>query len=568
MRRLFLRFEVIVVIVVAACLAALAAASEPAARPELELTAGPGDTLTLANSKEAGAILSLGGMRPGDSVTDTVTLGNTGTIPGDLTLSTSNLVDTPGPGGGALSGKLDLRVRDTTIIGSPVTVYNGKIGTVTPVDLGSLAAGGSRVYEFRVSFPDAGPGAENAHQGSSMSIRFDWTAFNPDDGGDTDPPQTTINTAPPTVTSSSDATFAFSADEAGSTFECALDGGTYAACTTPMGYSGLAAGAHSFSVRATDTAANADPTPATHAWTIDATAPGKPAGFSGGNENGRLVLEWQAATDNVAVGAYLVYANGALLATLGASATSVDVGPYRLSDGRRFQVAARDTAGNVGKKTRTLVVVPKLATLSVSDARARLTARGLKAGVTKYAYSSSVESGRVIRAARSGVVPKGTPVGLTVSRGTAPTTPSSNPTPLPPPPTYTPPPYTPPTPFSPPPTPPTASPLGSTPIPNAQPTPESSSTPPPGGEGSPDPETVQPESFSPADEEASGLRRLLGLGLLGGAFAAAGAIALRARGTRLKPPVPEDALVEPLLFWDQRLLQTVTSTVRRLTGRA
>jgi hypothetical protein len=568
MRRLFLRFEVIIVVVVAACLGVLSASSHAVARPELELTAGPGDTLTLVNSKEAAAILALGSMRPGDSITDTLVLGNTGTIPGDLTLSTSNLVDAPGPGGGALSGELDLRVRDTTIIGSPVTVYNGKIGAVTPVDLGSLAAGAARVYEFRVSFPNAGPGAENAHQGSSMSIQFDWTAFNPDNGGDTDPPRTTINTAPPTLTSSSDATFAFSADEAGSTFECSLDGGTYAACTTPTAYSGLAAGAHSFSVRAIDAAANADQTPASHTWTIDATVPSKPSGFSGGNENGRLVLEWQAASDNVAVGAYLVYSNGALLQTLGASARSVHVGAYRVSDGRRFQVAARDTAGNVGKKTRMLVIVPKVAKLTVSDARGRLAARGLKAGVTKYAYSSSVESGRVIRAARSGVVPKGTPVGLTVSRGTAPTTPSSTSLPLPPPPIYTPPPtYTPQTPFSPPPAPPTTPP-GSTPAPNAQPTPESSSTPPPGAEGSPDPDTVQPESFSRADEEASGLQRLLGLGLLGGAFAAAGAVALRARGSRLKPPVREDALVEPLLFWDERLLQTVTSTVRRLTGRA
>jgi PASTA domain len=414
-----------------------------------------------------------------------------------------------------------------------------------------------------VSFPDAGPGAENAYQGSSMSIQFDWTAFNPDSSGDTDPPQSTINTAPPTITASSDATFAFSADEAGSTFECALDGGAYAACAPPTSYSGLAAGAHSFSVRATDAAANTDPTPASHAWTIDATVPSKPSGFSGGKEKGRLVLEWKAASDNVAVGAYLVYANGTLLRTLGASARSVDVGPYRTSDGRRFQVATRDTAGNVGKKTRTLVIVPKLATLAVSDARARLAARGLKAGVTKYAYSSSVESGRVIRAARSGVVPKGTPVGLTVSRGTAPTTPSSTPTPFPPPPTYTPP-----TPFSPPPAAPTTTPPpGSAPTPTAQPTPDPSSTPPPGAEG-PDPDAVQPESFSPSDEEASGLRRLLGLGLLGGAFAAAGAVALRARGSRLKQPAREDALVEPLLFWDQRLLQTVTSTVRRLTGRA
>src|SRR5688500_1405939 len=176
MRRLFLRFEVIIVLVVAACLAVLSASSRAVERPELDLTAGPGDTLTLANSKEGSAILSLGGMRPGDSVTDTVTLANTGTIPGDLTLSSSNLVDTPGAGGGALSGELDLRVRDITNAGSPVTVYDAKIGALGPTALGALAAGASRVYEFRVSFPDAGPGAENAYQGSSMSIQFDWTA--------------------------------------------------------------------------------------------------------------------------------------------------------------------------------------------------------------------------------------------------------------------------------------------------------------------------------------------------------------------------------------------------------
>src|SRR5688500_6968856 len=166
MRRLFLRFEVIIVLVVAACLAVLSASSRAVERPELQLTAGPGDTLTLSNSKEGSAILSLGGMRPGDSVTDTVTLGHTGTIPGDLTLETSNLVDNPGAGGGALSGELDLLIRDVTNAGSPSTVYDGKITDLSPVALGSLAAGSSRVYEFTVSFPDAGPGAENAYQGS------------------------------------------------------------------------------------------------------------------------------------------------------------------------------------------------------------------------------------------------------------------------------------------------------------------------------------------------------------------------------------------------------------------
>jgi hypothetical protein len=248
--------------------------------------------------------------------------------------------------------------------------------------------------------------------------------------------------------------------------------------------------------------------------------------------------------------------------TVGATARSAGMGKYRATDTRSFQVAARDTAGNIGAKTRRLVLVPKVKKLTLGDATARLTARGLKRGALSYSYSDSIASGHVIRGMISGLVAKGTAVGLRISRGGEPRTP----TPLTPPPTYggTPPPsiYTPPslpTGTGAPPTypPPTTAPSPTTPSPEAN----GSASP------SPDPETVEPESFSPDDEEASGLRRLLGLSLLGGAFLAAGAMALRARRPRVKPSVQDDALVEPLLFWDQRLLQTVTSTVRRLTGR-
>ena len=177
MRRLFRRLEVLAVVVVAICLAVLSGGQQPS-RAQLQLASGPGGSLTLSNDKEGAAVLSLGGMRPGDSVTDTVTLGNTGTLDGDLSLATSNLVDTPGSGGGMLSGELDLRIRDVTVPASPVVVYNGKIDALTPVALGTLAAGATRVYEFRVLFPDAGPGAENAYQGSAVSVQFDWSAFN------------------------------------------------------------------------------------------------------------------------------------------------------------------------------------------------------------------------------------------------------------------------------------------------------------------------------------------------------------------------------------------------------
>ena len=49
-------------------------------------------------------------------------------------------------------------------------------------------------YEFRVVFPDAGPGAENAFQGSAVSVQFDWTAIN--NAADLDPPETTITSGP------------------------------------------------------------------------------------------------------------------------------------------------------------------------------------------------------------------------------------------------------------------------------------------------------------------------------------------------------------------------------------
>ncbi len=87
---------------------------------------------------------------------------------------------------------------------------------------------------------------------------------------DAAPPDTTIDAGPAATTSDTGASFAFSSNEAGVTWECALDGGGFAACTSPAAYSGLAAGTHTFSVRATDAAGNVDQTPASYAWTIEA----------------------------------------------------------------------------------------------------------------------------------------------------------------------------------------------------------------------------------------------------------------------------------------------------------
>lgn len=106
-------------------------------------------------------------------------------------------------------------------------------------------------------------------------------------GADTTPPETTIDSGPSGTTGSTAATFAFSSSEAGSTFACSIDGGATVPCNSPVTFSGLAAGTHMFSVRATDGAGNADATPAERAWTVEPTA----ALFADGFESGDL-LAW------------------------------------------------------------------------------------------------------------------------------------------------------------------------------------------------------------------------------------------------------------------------------------
>lgn len=85
---------------------------------------------------------------------------------------------------------------------------------------------------------------------------------------DTIAPNTTITSAAPTGTASP--SFTFTSSETGSTFECSMDSTTaFSACTSPKAYSGLAAGAHTFYVRARDAAGNIDTTPAQQGFTVN-----------------------------------------------------------------------------------------------------------------------------------------------------------------------------------------------------------------------------------------------------------------------------------------------------------
>jgi hypothetical protein len=89
---------------------------------------------------------------------------------------------------------------------------------------------------------------------------------------DTVAPQTAIDSGPSGPTASADADFVFSADE-GASFQCSVDGAPFAPCSSPVSLTGLAQGAHTFEVRATDLAGNADSTAASQSWTVDTVAP-------------------------------------------------------------------------------------------------------------------------------------------------------------------------------------------------------------------------------------------------------------------------------------------------------
>lgn len=213
---------------------------------------------------------SYSGLAEGDhtfSVRSTDTAGNTSNTPSktwhvDLTAPVLTLSGTPLSVTNQVVSTFAFSAVDSgggTVQGFSCSMDGGSFASCTSPFLTTVGAGS---HSFAVKTLDT---VGNA----SAAQTYSWIV-------DTTGPTTTISSKPATLTNSAAASFSFAATDTGGSsvagYECSLDGGGYASCTSPSTYSSLTAGGHAFSVRATDAAGNIG-TIANYSWTIDFTTP-------------------------------------------------------------------------------------------------------------------------------------------------------------------------------------------------------------------------------------------------------------------------------------------------------
>jgi hypothetical protein len=279
-----------------------------------------------------------------------------GLAEGAHTFQVKALADTAGNAGAAASygWTIDTTAPVTTIATKPAsttasttgaftfTASESVTGFVCQIDGGAFTsctsgesytglAEGAHTFAVKAVFDDAG----NAGTAASYGWAVDLTA-----------PDTAITAQPATTSNDTSPSFSFSSADTGATFQCRTDGGTWSACTSPKGLTGLTDGSHTFEVRATDAVGNVDATPATRTWTVDTAAPtvsitgtpGNPTNATGAtfafnaSESGST---FECALDSGSFSA----------CSTGEAYTALAQGSHT------FHVRARDAATNLGAET-------------------------------------------------------------------------------------------------------------------------------------------------------------------------------------------------------------------------
>ncbi|WP_211349328.1 PKD domain-containing protein [Nocardioides litoris] len=114
---------------------------------------------------------------------------------------------------------------------------------------------------------------EGEHPSATATVRVVVTEGDEPETPDTQAPDTRVVAGPSGVTRSRNATFRLGSTEAGSTFECSLDGAAYRPCAATLTYRDLRDGSYRLLVRAVDAAGNKDATPVVRTWRVDTRKP-------------------------------------------------------------------------------------------------------------------------------------------------------------------------------------------------------------------------------------------------------------------------------------------------------
>jgi len=271
------------------------------------------------------------------------------------TSSASWIIDTLGPSitvGAPLEGAT---VSSSGQVVFSATDASGSVSTTCKIDSDSATPCNSPAPFFGL---ESGPHTITIHAtdavGNSSSLVRGFVV-------DSAAPQTTIVSGPQASTNQTGATITFSSNKPGGTFECMLDGAAVTPCTGSVDFTGLPEGTHIFFVRATDSLGNADPSPASHVWTVDTTAPAAPIVGTPPVDITTAVAE-QPIAGFAEQGGVVVVLDGAT--ELGTAVTGSDgvwtLSPApTLSEGtHNITATVQDAAGNVSEASaiRTILV--------------------------------------------------------------------------------------------------------------------------------------------------------------------------------------------------------------------
>jgi hypothetical protein len=158
----------------------------------------------------------------------------------------------------------------STVGGSPQFQFAGEPFAAFGCDLGGTGA-----------FADCAPGRTFVFASDgARTLRIRATDRAGNVSAPSDPSTFTVDVTAPTVTiaapeedalTGTSPAFTFAASEGGATYRCRLDDEPFAACASPAGFPAVAAGTHTFQVRATDAVGNVGPV-ATRSFRVGAAA--------------------------------------------------------------------------------------------------------------------------------------------------------------------------------------------------------------------------------------------------------------------------------------------------------